>query len=276
MKTNRKSHSSYRKTSLVAGLVLALGLFTGNGNAQWVVTDPGHTIGTGLDMAQSAVEFGEQLSRWQRQLQEFEDALTSVTSIMQNPSSLIPVSVSSDMKSVAENAGDDVHCPSATGLSLSPAELFSTVLNSFGKEDLVKEQNTLCLQANHLRNMKYNEAKKMVDESRERSAKLSEFVSQTRDGSKSEGSYRAAMLSAQVLMSSTLVDMQYAKVRLDAYDAMIARVESDSDALAKQMMQGKKNQNPISALITDVISTAALAEGLDSARTRRISTNGQN
>ena len=46
MKTEHNARSSFRKTPLMAGLVLACGLFAGNTSAQWVVTDPGHTAGT--------------------------------------------------------------------------------------------------------------------------------------------------------------------------------------------------------------------------------------
>lgn len=265
MKTDRKSRTSNRKTPLVAGLVLALGLFTGNGNAQWIVNDP-MVNGTSIaDMAQTWTEFVEQANRWQRQISEFQDALTQVTSIMQNPSSLMP-SGANDMKEVAETAGDDVHCPAAGGMEFSLAGLFSAILPSIGG-NLVEKQNKLCLQANHLRNMKYNEAVRMVEDTRKRSEKLTALINEAK-GSKTEGAYRAAMLSGQVLIASTLVDMQYSKVRLEAYDTMIVRVEHDSNALAKQMMEGKKNQNPFSALITDVVSTAVLADALDDARTK--------
>jgi hypothetical protein len=254
VKTEHKTRPSFRKTPLLAGLVLACGLFTGNSSAQWVVTDPGHTFTTSMDMAQSLTEFLEQARRWQRQVQEYQDALTRLTSVMNNPSGLM-ASYTSDMKEVADDHGDDINCQNPGGGGLSVAELFSAIAPSLS-DNVPKKQHTLCIQANHLRNMKYNEMVRIIKQTKKQSEKLDELIREAKS-SNTEGNWRSAMLNGQVLIASSLVDMQYSQTRMAAYDQMIERVERDSVGLGRKAMNGKQT------LMSAAISTVTLKTALE-------------
>lgn len=252
MKTNTRH--SFRKTPLVAALVLACGLFTGNSSAQWVVTDPGHTAGTIADMAQSWGEFLEQARRWQRQIQEYQDALTRVTSLMNNPSGLM-TSFTNDMNEVSNDHGDDMNChnPRSGGVSLT--DLFNAIAPSLS-DNVPDKQHKLCLQANHLRNMKYNEMVRIIKQTKQHSQKLDDLINQAKT-SQTEGNWRSAMLNGQILIASVQIDMQYQQTRLAGYDAMIERVERDSTGLGRKAINGNKT------LLSTVVSTASLAAALE-------------
>lgn len=254
MKTNANTRNTFRKTPLVAGLVLACGLFTGNTNAQWVVTDPGHTAGTIADMAQSWAEFLEQANRWRTQMQEFQDALTKLTSIINNPSGLM-TSFNNDMNEVSNDHGDDINCHNPRSGGLSITDLFNAIAPSLS-DNVPDKQYKLCLQANHLRNMKYNEMVRIIKQTKKHSQKLDELINDAKT-SQTEGAWRAAMLNGQILIASVQIDMQYQQTRLAGYDAMIERVDRDSTGLGRKAINGNKT------LLSTVVSTASLKLALE-------------
>jgi hypothetical protein len=241
----------------MAGFVFAFGLFSGSGSAQWVVTDPGHTLGTALDMGQSAVEFGEQLSRWNRQVQEFQEALTQVASIIQNPS-LIAANFTPDMSVVPEDRGADMQCPAPAGGGFSfdsPASLFSMLVPS-ASDDLVKKQWEICNQVVRLQNKKYNEIVRFVQASKDRQQHVTGLINSAKSD-KSEGAFRSTQVKASGLMNDQLAEMQYVQARIQGFDATVARLERESNGYAKQMLNGKKS------LIGQAVSLAALKTALE-------------
>lgn len=248
MKTEHKTRPSFRKTPLLAGLVLACGLFTGNSSAQWIVNDP-------AVIAQDWAKFLKEFEHWRRQIQEYQDALTRITSVMNNPSGLMS-SYQSDMKEVADDHGDDINCKNPSGGSgLSISELFNAVAPSLS-DNVPKKQYNLCIQANHLRNMKYNEMVRIIKQTKKQSEKLDELIREAKS-SNTEGNWRSAMLNGQILIASTLVDMQYSQTRMAAYDQMIERVELDSVSLGRKAMDGKQT------LMSAAISTVTLKTALE-------------
>lgn len=259
MKTEHKTRSSFRKTPLMAGLVLACGLFTGNTSAQWVVTDPAHTAGTIADMAQSWGEFLEQYSRWQRQISEFQDALTQITSIVQNPS-LMLASFDASLTTIPQDHGATLLCPVPTGKSFSfdnPASLFTSILPSAG-DDAVKKQWEYCNQIVRLKNRKYNELVGYVKNAEQRSLEVKDLVNRAR-ADKTEGAWRANMMRASILMNTQQNEMNFAYAKVEAYDAAIERLEGESNTYASHMLSGdpaKKN------FIGQAVSLGALAIAL--------------
>lgn len=259
MKTDHKTRPSFRKTPLMAGLVLACGLFTGNSSAQWVVTDPGHTAGTLADMAQSWGEFMEQYSRWQRQLSEFQDALTQITSIIQNPS-LMLATFDTSLTTIPQDHGATLLCPMPTGKSFSfdnPFSLFTSVLPT-GSDDAVKKQWEYCNQIVRLKNKKYNELVVYVRNAEKRSQEVQDLVSRARSD-KTEGAWRANMMRASILMNTQQNEMNFAYAKVEAYDAAIERLETESNTYASHMLNGdpsKKN------FIGQAVSLGALAIAL--------------
>lgn len=255
MKTEHKTRSSFRKTPLMAGLVLACGLFAGNSSAQWVVTDPGHTAGTIADMAQSWGEFMEQYSRWQKQLSEFQDALTKAAMIIQNPS-MIAANFTPDMTVVAEDRGADMQCQAPSGFSFdSPASLFASFVPSVN-DDAVKKQWELCNQIVRLKNKKYNEIVRFVESSKQRKNEVGDLITSAR-GDSTEGAHRATMTRAQGLMNDQMSEMQYVQARIMGFDATIERLQRESNGYATQMLNGKKS------ILGQAVSLAALKGALE-------------
>lgn len=256
MKTEHKTRSSFRKTPLMAGLVLACGLFTGNTSAQWVVTDPGHTLGTAMDMAQSWGEFMEQYQRWQRQISEFQDALTKAAMIIQNPS-MIAANFTPDMTVVAEDRGADMQCPAPPGGGFnfeSPASLFASFVPS-ANDDAIKKQWEICNQVVRLKNKKYNEIVRFVESSKQRKGEVGDLINSARSDS-TEGAHRATMTRAQGLMNDQMSEMQYVQARIMGFDSTIERLERESNGYAKRMLGGKPS------LLGQAVSLAALKGAL--------------
>lgn len=261
MKANRRLAIRTPRRSMAAALMLACGLFVGSSNAQWVVTDPGHTAGTFADMAQSWGEFLEQARRWQRTIQEYQDALTTLTSVMDNPTGML-AGFTNDMTKVPNDYGDNLNCrkpPGSGDLSLST--LFSILLPDANK-NIASQQYSLCLQANHLRNMKYNEMVDMVAEAKKCSNDVNELIARAK-ASQTEGNWRAAMLNGQVLIGRSQAQMEYMKARLDAYDTMIAKTEQTSNSLAEKAMNGG-DSSLIGSIAGTAVSAATLKAALDS------------
>ncbi len=259
MKTEHKTRPSFRKTPLLAGLVLACGLFTGNSSAQWVVTDPGHTAGTLADMAQSWGEFMEQYSRWQRQLSEFQDALTQVSNIFQNPSSIL-ASFDTSLMKIPPDHGATLLCTMPKGKSFSfdnPSSLFTSVLPT-ASDDAVKKQWEYCNQIVRLKNRKYNELVGYVKNAEQRSKEVEDLVNRARSD-KTEGAWRANMMRAMILMNTQTNEMNFAYAKVEAYDAAIERLENESNTYASHMLNGdpsKKN------FIGQAVSLGSLAIAL--------------
>jgi hypothetical protein len=259
VKTEHKTRSSFRKTPLMAGLVLACGLFTGNTSAQWVVTDPAHTAGTIADMAQSWGEFLEQYSRWQRQLSEFQDALTQITSIVQNPSLMLGT-FDTSLKTIPEDHGAAMQCPAPKGSGFSfdnPASLFVSLLPT-GNEDAVKRQYDLCNQIVRLKNKKYNELVGYVRNAEMRSKEVEDLVNRARSD-KTEGAWRANMMRASILMNTQMNEMNFAYAKVEAYDAAVERLERDSNSYAKEMLNGGQKKS----LMGQPVSLLALKAALE-------------
>lgn len=260
MKVNRNAAVRKSRPSLVAALVLGCGLFIGNSNAQWVVNDPMVNTTSLLDMGQSWTEFVEQAHRWQRTIQEYQDALTSLSSLMNDPSGMLS-NFTSDMTKVPEDYGDKVNCRKPPGSGeLSLATLFSAVLPDANK-NLANQQYMLCLQANHLRNMKYNELVLMVSEAKKRSEDVDKFIARAKE-SNTEGNWRAAMLNGQIVMTRSMAQMEFMKARLDAYDAMIAQAERTSNSLGEMALNGDPNPSLIGSAAGSELSRVALEAAL--------------
>ncbi|MFD0726803.1 hypothetical protein [Lysobacter brunescens] len=260
MKTEHKTRPSFRKTPLMAGLVLACGLFTGNSSAQWVVTDPGHTAGTLADMAQSWGEFMEQYSRWQRQLSEFQDALTQVTSIVQNPSLMLS-NFDTSLRTIDIDHGAEMQCPAPQGSGFSfdnPASLFASLVPS-ANDDAVQKQWVLCNQIVRLKNRKYNDVVNFAKSAEARSTEVGNIMSQVGGpgGNKTEGAHRASMLRATMLMNQQITEMNYAQAKMAAYDSAVDRLQRESNGYAIQMLNGKKG------LMGQAVSLAALKGALE-------------
>ena len=260
MKTEHKTRSSFRKTPLMAGLVLACGLFTGNSNAQWIVNDP-MVNGTSLaDMAQSWGEFVEQYNRWQTQLSEFRDALTKVTSIVQNPSLMLS-NFDTSLNTIDIDHGAEMQCPAPQGSGFSfdsPASLFASLVPS-ASDDSVKKQWVLCNQIVRLKNRKYNDVVTFAKSAEARSTEVKNIMTQVGgpNGDKTEGANRASMLRATMLMNQQLTEMNYAQAKMTAYDSAIDRLQRESNGYAVQMLNGKKS------LIGQAVSLAALKGALE-------------
>ncbi|MBL8263018.1 MAG: hypothetical protein JNM58_11360 [Xanthomonadaceae bacterium] len=259
MKTELKTRS-FRKTPLMAGLVLACGLFTGNSNAQWIVNDP-MVNGTSIaDMIQNAAEFAEQLNRWNRQVQEYMDALTQVMGIIQNPS-LMLANFDTTLTKIPQDHGATLLCPIPTGKSFSfdnPASLFTSMLPTAG-DDAVKKQWEYCNQIVRLKNRKYNELVDYVKNAEQRSLEVKDLVNRAR-ADKTEGAWRANMMRAQILMNTQQNEMNFAYAKVEAYDAAIERLEGESNTYASHMLNGdpsKKN------FIGQAVSLGALALALE-------------
>lgn len=257
MKTEHKTRSSFRKTPLMAGLVLACGLFTGNSSAQWVVTDPGHTLGTAMDMAQSLTEFMEQARRWQTQVKEFNDALTKAAMIIQNPS-MIAANFTPDMSVIPENTGADEKCPPPVGSTFSfdsPASLFAFLVPN-PNSDQIFEQYKICHQIVRLENKKYNEIVRFVESSKQRKSEVTDLINSAKTDS-TEGAHRATMTRAQGLMNDQMAEMQYVEARIMGFDAAIGRLRRESNSIAQNMINGKKS------ILGQAVSLGALKGALE-------------
>lgn len=260
MKTEHKTRSSFRKTPLMAGLVLACGLFAGNSSAQWVVTDPGHTLGTALDMGQSWTEFLEQARRWQTQMNEFRDALTRTIDIFQNPSMILGT-FDSTLQPIAQDHGATLLCPMPKGKSFSfdnPASLFTSIIPT-ADDDAIKKQWEYCNQIVRLKNRKYNDLVGYVKNAEQRSLEVKDLVARA-SSANTEGVWRANMMRASILMNTQTNEMNFAYAKVEAYDAAIERLEGESNTYASHMLNGdpsKKN------FIGQAVSLAALATALE-------------
>lgn len=243
---------SFKKFPLAFALALAVGLFSGPGNAQWAVIDA-------PQMAQDWAKFLKEFNQWRTELQnwqkQYNEALTMVNNLTQNPSMML-AGYNLDMKKIPETQGENEQCPipGTQKPELSLSSLFSA-LSINPDANLVKQQWQLCIVGNRLRNRKYNEIVDMVKEAKDRNKKISDLIASAKSD-KTEGAWRSAMLNGQAIMESTLVDIQFMEARLKAYDEMIADTQKQSDGLARKAMDGKQS------LLGTVVSTVTLEAAL--------------
>lgn len=213
----------------------------------------------GKEYAHWAKQIQDTMREWNQKIKEYQEAMTKLNAIMNNPGNMM-ASYTTDMKIIPEDHGDEIHCAWAGSErpELSISYLFNAIgLNPGG--NVLKQQHALCLQANHLRNKKYNEMVTMVNEAKKRHEAINKHLA-TAKSDNTEGAWRSAMVSSQAIMASSLVDIQFAEARLKAYDEMIAKVERDSDGLAKKAMNGNNS------ILGTVVSTAVLAKALQEIR----------
>lgn len=259
MRSEHTSRSRFRRMPLAAGLVLACGLMVGKANAGFPVTDVGnmfnHTmnqINTLVSQIEAATEYGQTLSRWQRTIQEYQNAMTRINSLLDGSALSSITGSAGEMQKRAENYQVAERCRSTSG-GLSLGNLFSSLLpNPDG--NIIEGQQKLCQMKYTLLNKKHNELIDMVQTAAQRQQEIKNNLSKLMSGSGIDGEQKAAASQSLDLMSRSLVELQYSQAKISAYDGMVQSLDSDMNFLAQKALNG----NPT---VLGTLTDTAMLEG---------------
>lgn len=245
-----------RKTTLLAAVLLACGLASGNAGAQWIVHDP-------TTLLKQLQEYAEEAARWQAKLQQYQSTLTNLGNITQSAQLNMPLTLNKR----PESFGIDQRCPSPNGggiAGFNPMALIESFMPDLNG-DVLTQQQVVCANIVVLENKKYNELVDLVTIAEQRQKDINAMLNSAKS-SNTEGNRAAADLQAQQLMAKSLTELQYSQARVSAYDGMIQSLTQDMQALAKKGLQG--GQNPLQGLVGTIVQGATLEVALQAARAR--------
>jgi hypothetical protein len=244
MKTDRKARSS-RKTPFVASLALACTLAAGSAGAGIPVTDVGNMpnhiitqISSYTSQFQAYAEYGETLQRWQRTVQEYQDAITKLSQIG-NMNKLL---METDMQTRPASYGVEARCPSTSSGGLPTLSDMMSAIGINQNGDILSQQSLICVQIVSLENKKYNELVEMLKKAKDRQDQITEELEKAKSDS-TEGNQEAYQAKIQALMGASLSEMQYSQARVNAFDGMIQARTKDQSVLAEIGLKGSPDAN---------------------------------
>lgn len=244
-----------RLTFKSAILASAIGFSLVSPRANAVVFhDPIHTLQNIITqlygMGSDAAEYGEQLMRWRRQLQEFQRYIAK----LQGFASAFNIPYNTNMQKVPVMWGVEQHCGSSS--MLNPREL----LNSFSlnpEGNVLQQQRDICARIQIAKNEKYNYTVEFMETIKPNLEAELRQLRARRDTSSDPGDVSAASGDNGALSNNIQLQFQTWEAQMNGYDAYIVSMEDSNRVLAQSALKGKKG-----ALTREVIKTLALKRAL--------------
>jgi hypothetical protein len=197
---------------------------------------------------QDVAEYSEQLMRWKRTLEQYQNQLIQIQGVVMafglpegKPVTRVP-----DNYMVVERCGG--------GFSLSSlTQVFQ--INPTG--NIIEQQKQLCANIQRMQNTKFNYT---VDFFTQYAPKLQDELKQSetrRNSSNTQGNVAAADNDALRIGNTADANFQTWQANIQAYDSYIASMENNQRILAKAAMKGKES------LLGTMIKTGALKGALE-------------
>lgn len=231
-----------------AVLVAGLALTTGQANAQWVVTDPGHTALTYAGWIKELIAQGEQyakqIAQYQTQVQQYE------TQIRQYEQQYIKGGVfkqeamaTKDFTPRALDAGMAERCPSG---------LRSMLASSASAEN--------CAMIVQTENARYNAIVTVLNVSKQRDAELQKvYAERAGIAQQDAGALQSNNNRLLAIQSRMQMDIQQARSQTEGYDRLLELLRDDQRMIASGTLQGD-------GIAGGLVRGAALRAALNSAR----------
>lgn len=256
----RKFGRNLRQKRLAAILLGSMAVFSSTpvGASGWPVFDLSGLLQALKEFAQNkeqlaadAVEYGEQVSRWSRTLQEYRDALVKIQGLINN-FGLPP-------GATLERVPDDYMVADVcrTSASFSAGSLLKKfVLDTSG--DLYAQQQQLCVNIQMMENRKRNETVDFLEKTIPSiNSTLGEIMGWRFGGAGNEAGTVSAVNSDSLRTANDIAKLQQEwEARMRSYDAYEESMKANQRVLARVALKGKPG------VISQLVKTAALKGAL--------------
>jgi hypothetical protein len=250
MKSTTQAHSGRTTAPGVLGLLLVVGLASvaGTANAQWVVSDPGHTaltyagwieelIAQGQQYAKQIAQYQTQVQQYETQVRQFEQQYVKGGVFNQKAMS------TREFTPRALDAGMEQRCPDG---------LRSLLSSSSSSEN--------CAMIVQTENARYNAIVSVLTLSKERDKELQKIYAERAGISQEDaGALQANNNSLLSLQSRMQMDVQQARSQTEGYDRLLELLREDQRMIANGTLEG-------GGIAGGVIRGAALRAALRNAK----------
>jgi hypothetical protein len=227
--------------------LMALVLATGNANAQWVVTDPGHTAltysGWIEELISQGQQYAKQIAQYQTQLQQYETQVKQYEQqyikggVFNQAAMKIP-----EFSERPLNAGLSERCPSGLRSMLSSASIAQT-----------------CAMIVQTENARYNAIVAVMKTAKDRDTELQSIYAERAGISAQDAGALQANNNRLLSMQSRMqMDIQQARSQTEGYDRLLELLREDQRTNVTTTLDGGSR-------VGGVIRGAALHGALKSA-----------
>ncbi len=256
MKTHQKDGRVAKRPlhRRMAATVLAGALLVGAPSAQaggYPVIDVTSIFQDIKSWIDDTIEYGKEALRWNEIKQQIDD----VRAIMDAMNFVIDLPMGEPLKKVdpkylvAETCGQE-----AMGFNLRTAMSLAGIESG----DIKSQQQQICVNIRMMQNRKFNDSVDFLDKTikQAQEAMLENFLA--RAGTSKVGGVQSADSDSARLSNQLNTMAQQWATRMQSYDAYIATMEANQNALARTALKG----NPKNKFIGDIVQTVALKGAL--------------
>jgi hypothetical protein len=232
---SRRPHKSLLR--LATGLLLALGLFGGQANAQVLVND-------NMSMGKALQEYTKQAERWNetrkqymQELGHYKQQLISLPRLNLGESTM-----PDNFEERPQDYGLQGTCPGAKSSGLKGLlDKFKSLAPNY-EGDMVEEQLKICARMVLAQNAQYNESVRMLKRLIQRNTQFSKQVQPQRDsGGTSQGALAANDNEVHRFVAQNAMDLDYWQAQMTAYDNYIVSLKDDQSRLSRKALDGDKS-----------------------------------
>lgn len=253
MKSNIAKQARTKKLAVCA-LAFSSAMAAGSVNAQWVVTDPGHTIQNVIQQilvsGERAGEFVKELDEWKKQYEHFQQQLIKFQSFLNNP-----IALPNSEPWVELNKAEVVKqkCGDAGG------SMLGRLMDSVGLQlngDLAKQQLQVCVNIESAKVDKFNYTVKFARDSVPQMQSLLGKIQNQRGTSSSQGNIQGVDSESMRLANDLDIKYQAWQAQMRTYDAYIATMMDKQNTLAARALKGEAS--PLGQMLSTGLMAGAL------------------
>ncbi|MEB1610479.1 hypothetical protein VDQ74_11330 [Xanthomonas campestris pv. campestris] len=249
----RRSRAPFSR--LAAGLLLSVGLCTGQVNAQVITHDP-------VTLESMIAEYGKDFERWKETLSQYQKEYAHYQQqlIKLQSLNLGITNMEDNFTERDPSYGMAEACPgTGGGLGSIMTSIKNMLPNMNG--NLVTEQTKICQLMVMTDNARYNESVRMLKRLIQRNVDFEQKIQlQRKSVGTSQGALAANDNEVSRFMAQNSMDLDYWQAKLKAYDYYEASLKSDQRRLTKRALNGNKEGGI--PLVGQLVQAAALKAAL--------------
>lgn len=251
MYSSMKNPRTGSRALLLAGLAFC-GLAAGNAKAQWVVTDPGHTL---LNSTSWFADYAEQLNK----LKVLQDQYKNLQEQYQQMQAQYQQGFIGNFSSAGEAVGGSDIEPTRVDVNFGVNERCK-----LAKNPVAALQYEICREIVRTSNAQFNYAVTMYETTEDRNERLQD-IQQERAGLSQEDEGKLhdntnKLLALQALMQ---IDAQQAQTNMSAFEKRLRYLNEQQDFYADEALSGKKT------LLGNIAAGVTLKAALEAVKTNR-------
>ncbi|MBX9403420.1 DUF4141 domain-containing protein [Lysobacter sp. BMK333-48F3] len=258
MKT-MNAKQAIKKNLAVAALAAACVFGVGSANAQWVVTDPGHTIQNIVTQIKGFAErYGQHIKEYtklQQQVQHFQQQVVKLQSML----STIGMPAQEQWKELNKSEEVAAKCASSGGggggLPIIGALTGAFKLDLGG--DVAKQQRQICANIVSAKVDKYNYTVRFARDTLPEMERQMKELEKKRNSDLKQGTMEAVANDSARLANGMSAKFANYEGQMQAYDSYIAAMEDNQRQLVETAMNGR------AGILGSVFKTTALKMALD-------------